>query len=107
VAFDPASFVLAGDNPFQNAWKLLKNYTEDIQIRDLVRGSGDLTLPGEGDAELEPILKDAVASGFDGYVSLESRLSMTTSLPKLSPEERFRLALASLREIAQRAGMSV
>jgi len=104
VAFDPVNFVRAGEHPFEDAWKLLKNYAEHIQIRDISQTTGQLTYPGTGDAALDTIITDAFASGFDGYLSLEPQMSMSPSAGDATRQERFALAVAAFRNVCKRSG---
>ncbi len=68
-AFDFANFVQAGEDPLNN-WPLLKEYTAHIHIKD-AKKDGSVVPAGEGAGQLAVILKDAVAAGYSGFLSLE------------------------------------
>src|SRR6202041_591948 len=72
-AFDFANFVQAGEDPLVN-WPLLKPYTVHIHIKD-AKKDGSVVPAGEGAGHLAEILKDAVASGYSGFFSLEPHLA--------------------------------
>jgi sugar phosphate isomerase/epimerase len=47
------------------------------------------TFPGEGEADVKPILADLLATGYDGGISIEPHLENTgLSDEALSPDER-------------------
>jgi sugar phosphate isomerase/epimerase len=72
-AFDFANFVQAHEDPLAN-WPLLKPYSVHIHIKD-ARADGSVVPAGDGVGNIAPILKDAYASGYRGFLSLEPHLA--------------------------------
>ncbi len=103
-AFDFANFIQAGENPLDN-WPLLKPYTTHIHIKDALRDGGKNVPAGEGDGQIEPILRDAYASGYRGFVSLEPHLSVAGQFSGFSGPQMFKVAVDALRKLCERAGV--
>ncbi|MCK9557560.1 MAG: sugar phosphate isomerase/epimerase [Candidatus Cloacimonetes bacterium] len=74
LLFDPALLVLRSKtNPFVKFWSLLKSRVGFIDIHDFK--SRDSAKPaGLGDAQLDIIVADAIASNFSGWFCLEPGL---------------------------------
>jgi len=102
-AFDFANFVQAQEDPLVN-WPLLKPYTDHIHIKD-ARADGSVVPAGEGVGKLAPILKDAYASGYRGFLSLEPHLAGHGQLSGFSGPELFESATAALRELCRENGI--
>jgi 3-dehydroshikimate dehydratase len=100
AAFDFANFVQAGENPLDN-WPLLKPYTVHIHIKDALMGSGKVVPAGEGDGHIAEILKDAYASGYRGFLSLEPHLSAAGQFSGFSGPNLFGVAVEALRKVAR------
>jgi len=98
-AFDFANFVQAHEDPLVN-WPLLKPYTVHIHIKD-ARADGSVVPAGEGVGKLAPILKDAYASGYRGFLSLEPHLAAQGQLSGFSGPELFESATAALRKLCR------
>jgi sugar phosphate isomerase/epimerase len=88
LAFDPANFVQGGVRPHAEAWPLLRPHVAHVHIKDAVpvdRAGGppypagvpaerlmdSVRLPGEGEAELRPLLRALAADGYQGYLVSE------------------------------------
>ena len=56
---------------------------------------------GEGDGDLVPILRDAYASGYRGYLSLEPHLAAHGQFSGFSGPELFQKAVDALRKICR------
>lgn len=103
-AFDFANFVQGGEHPLDN-WPLLKPYSTHIHIKDARRNGGKNVPAGEGDGQIEPILRDAYASGYRGFVSLEPHLSVAGQFSGFSGPQMFKVAVDALRKLCARAGI--
>lgn len=103
-AFDFANFVQAGERPINN-WPLLKPYSVHIHIKDAKLDGGKVVPAGEGDGDIEPILKDAYASGYRGYLTLEPHLAAHGQFSGFSGPDLFTKAVEALRGVAKRANV--
>lgn len=112
LAFDPANFVQVGVRPYADAWPLLTRYVAHVHIKDAVavdrsglapypapapheRVMNSVRLPGEGDAELRPLLRALADTGYRGFLALEPHLQRR--LPDQDGPSRLAAAVASLR----------
>jgi len=107
--FDPANFVQTGEDTKQ-AYELMKSYIAYMHIKDATREDGEVVPSGHGDGNVEYILKDLFASGYDGFLSLEPHLGdfkgfadlevkAEVKHKELGGEEAFTLAYNSLATI--------
>lgn len=111
--FDFANFVQAKENTLE-AYKLLKPYIAYIHVKDAFMEDGSVVPAGEGDGNVKEILEDLLASGFDGFLSLEPHLfdfvgfsslegtgkkTLMKEGKKLTGFEAFSLAHASLLKV--------
>lgn len=69
--------------PKQDPWEFythVKEQTVHVHIKDAVwnpaKKDADYTYPGEGDGAVRPIIKDLLASGYDGGFSIEPHLAV-------------------------------
>lgn len=99
-AFDFANFVQRGDRPSEN-WPVLKPYTVHIHVKDAVAGSGKVVPAGQGDGSLAKITKDAYASGYREFLSLEPHLGAHDQFGGFSGEQLFKVAIESLRALCR------
>ncbi len=118
MAFDPANFVQVGVRPYTEAWPALKPYVVHVHIKDSVavdrtglapyperipgeRLMDSVRLPGEGQGELRPILRDLIAEGYRGFLTLEPHLERR--LPEQDGQGRLRASIAALRTLVSEA----
>jgi sugar phosphate isomerase/epimerase len=101
-AFDFANFVQSKEKPL-DCWPLLKNFTTHIHIKDAKMSDGKVVPAGHGDGQLEPILKDAYASGYRGFLSLEPHLAAHGQFSGYSGPELFKTAVDALRTLCKNA----
>jgi sugar phosphate isomerase/epimerase len=105
--FDFANFIHDGvDQPYESAWKPLKPYIGYFHLKDYKSGAHPVPL-GEGNGEVERILGDAAASGYDGFLSLEPHLAQAGQFRGFTGPELFRKAVEAARKVCARAGMRV
>lgn len=100
TAFDFANFIQCGENPLDN-WPRLKGYTSHIHIKDALAGSGEVVPAGEGDGHIGEILKDAHASGYRGFVSMEPHLKVAGHSHGETGPELWRTAVNALRKVCR------
>ena len=104
MAFDFANFVQAGQDPLA-CWPALKPFTAHIHIKDAIAGSGKVVPAGQGDGKIEPILADAYASGYRGFVSLEPHLKVAGHSHGETGPELFKTAADALKQLCRRIGV--
>ncbi|HMB94757.1 MAG TPA: sugar phosphate isomerase/epimerase [Tepidisphaeraceae bacterium] len=105
-AFDFANFVQAKEKPL-DCWPMLKPYTSHIHIKDARWEDGNVVPAGKGDGQLEPILKDAYASGYRGFLSLEPHLAAHGQFSGFSGPELFTSAASALKALCKNAGIAL
>lgn len=109
--FDPANFVQCGEN-LKEAFTTLKPYIEYMHIKDAIE-EGTVVPAGCGIGEVEFILKELKANGYQGFLSLEPHLGAFEGLQELelndkmmklkqSSKESFVIAYDALQEILER-----
>lgn len=101
TAFDFANFVQAKEKPIDN-WPLLKPYTTHIHIKDAVMADGKVVPAGHGDGDIEAIVKDAYASGYRGFLTLEPHLKVAGHSHGETGPELFKTAADALKAILTR-----
>lgn len=112
AVFDPANFVQCGQNT-REAYEMLKDHIAYMHIKDAWEKDGSVVPAGQGDGNVEYILKDLFASGYQGYLSLEPHLGNFIGLVQLEQgrelhklpeggEGTFTLAYLALQEILER-----
>jgi sugar phosphate isomerase/epimerase len=99
-AFDFANFVQAGERP-RNNWPLLKPFTTHIHVKDAMLKDGKVVPAGEGDGDVASILRDAYASGYRGFLSLEPHLAAQGQFSGFSGAELFQKAVDALKKICR------
>jgi len=107
AAFDPANFVHTGvPDVYETCWKPLRPYVGYFHIKDMKYGMGDkAVLAGQGDGQIEPILRDAAADGYNGFLALEPHLAAAGQFSGLTGPDLFVDATNAVREIARRVGL--
>ena len=111
MVFDPANFVQSGVDT-KEAFNKLYPYVEYMHIKDSLK-DGLVVPAGEGDGNVEYILKELFAKGYDGFLSLEPHLGTFVGLQNLelddkmlklekASESTFAIALSALEKILNR-----
>lgn len=104
TAFDFANFVQAGERPIVN-WPGLKPFTTHVHIKDAKLDGGKVVPAGQGDGDIETILRDAYASGYRGFLSLEPHLAAHGQFSGFSGPALFTTAVEAMRDVAMKAGV--
>lgn len=67
----------------QDSWafyEAVKPHIAHIHVKDgrwnPAKNDADYTFPGEGEGKTEPIMKDLIDSGYDGYISIEPHVAV-------------------------------
>lgn len=105
AAFDPANFLEVGESPYPEGLLDLVEHVEQLHVKDAVFGQeGEITLPGEGDANLRAIVEALDRRGFDGYASMEPHLFRAGERSGFSGPEKFSEASRAFDGILDRVG---
>lgn len=98
---DFSNFVVHGDRVYDECWIPLKPYISYFHIKDS-RSSDKVVVPaGQGDGEVKRILAEAIAEGFDSFLTLEPHLSLAeANFGKTSPA-LFETATNALKRILE------
>ena len=84
AVFDFANFVQVGQCTLE-AWEKLKKYASYIHIKDAV--GQKVVPPGYGDGHLKEILGELLASGYNGFLSMEPHLTDFVGFHSLENED--------------------
>ena len=96
--FDFANFVECEQDTYNDCWVKIRDFISYFHIKDAVSESKKIVPAGQGDGQIEKILREAIQNGFDNYLSLEPHLSTAAaSYGKTSPE-LFRTAVTALNK---------
>lgn len=71
-----------GEN-WQTFYRAIKPWIRHVHIKDLSDRTGALTLPGEGNIPIQPIVRQLLEDGYDGYFSLEWEKKWHPELPDI------------------------
>ena len=72
--FDPANYVQCGIKPVDEAYPVVKEYTDYIHIKDAKASDSSVVPAGEGDGQVRELMRSLHADGYDGFVSIEPHL---------------------------------
>ena len=78
--FDPANYVQCGAKPVDDAYPLVKEYTDYIHVKDAsgveldANGHSKVLPAGEGDGQVRELVAALAADGYDGFFSIEPHL---------------------------------
>lgn len=112
AVFDPANFVQCNQDT-KEAYACLKDHIAYMHIKDACSSDGKVVPAGKGDGNVEYVLKNLLANGYNGYISLEPHLGTFEGLANLELDNKmlnlppgregtFTLAYHALREILER-----
>lgn len=103
--------------PRQDAWafyQALKPYIDHVHIKDgnwnEAQSECTFTMPGEGQGEVQRILSDLSANGYEGFISIEPHVATVfhdTSKPDDDPEEKAREQFESYVEYGRKLSAMV
>ena len=105
ATFDPANFIQFGVDPLKEAWPLLAKYSDYFHIKDALASSRQVVPAGYGDGGIEEILRQAIDSGFAGFLSIEPHLKADDALHGGTGPERFPKAVTALRVMLDWVGV--
>jgi sugar phosphate isomerase/epimerase len=97
--FDFANFIQCGERPYQDCWLKLRPYIRYFHIKDALMDTGQVVPAGQGDGDVEKILGEAFAGGFNDFLTLEPHLSEAAANYGRTTPELFRTAAQALQSI--------
>lgn len=108
LAYDPANFVWGNDisDNVETCWPVMKPYVEHVHIKDWKLGSKDIgSLPGEGDGQIELLIKELAAMSYSGFVSLEPHMSSGGQFGGETTPEQYKKALSNVKHFCHKYGI--
>ena len=108
LAYDPANFVWGSGivNNVEVCWPIMKPYTTHIHIKDWKLGSKDIgSLPGEGDGQIELLMKELAKMNYAGFVTLEPHMSSGGQFGGETTPEQLRAALENIKVFCNKYGI--
>lgn len=109
LAYDPANFVWGGgitDN-VERCWPLMRPYTHHIHIKDWKLGSTDIgSLPGEGDGQIGPLIRELAGMNYTGFISIEPHMSSGGQFGGETTPQQFLAALANTKAFCTQYGLA-
>jgi sugar phosphate isomerase/epimerase len=106
LAWDNANFVQCGVRPFTDAWPLLHEHVEYLQVKDALAADGTVVPAGEGDGQLLETVTALRDAGYRGFASLEPHLAQGFSLGGFSGPRAFGTAARALDRLLTTIGVS-
>ena len=100
-AFDFANYIQVGEVPLVN-WRVLKQYTAHIHVKDARLKDGKIVPAGQGDGDIGRILADAYNGGYRGFVSLEPHLAADMQFSGFSGPDLFKKAADALKDVCRK-----
>lgn len=110
--FDPANYVQCKTRPFDEAYPLVRQYTDYLHIKDAVadvfdnQGLEKVVPAGEGSGQVPQLMAAFAASGYDGFLSLEPHLGDFTVFGGLCGPEKWTTARDALVKILDDQGIA-
>lgn len=108
LAYDPANFVWGSNivNNVEVCWPMMKPYTTHIHIKDWRLGSKDVgSLPGEGDGQIELLIKELAAMNYSGFITLEPHMSSGGQFGGETTPEQLKAALINVKLFCDKYGI--
>ena len=101
--FDPANYLEIGVRAYPDALLQVVEYVDYLHIKDAKFGErGEMCAAGEGDGDIEGLLRTMRDRGFRGFASLEPHLLHAGERDGYSGPDGFERATEALREIIDR-----
>ncbi|MFU8780153.1 MAG: sugar phosphate isomerase/epimerase family protein [Kiritimatiellia bacterium] len=100
--FDFANFVQAGERPYTDCWCKLRKHITYFHIKDARLDDRAVVPPGMGDGDMQKILTEAYADGFDNFLTLEPHLFKANPAIGETSTQRFETATNALKQILSR-----
>jgi len=106
LAWDNANFVQCGVRPFTDAWPLLHEHVEYLQVKDALFADGTVVPAGEGDGQLLETVTALRDAGYRGFASLEPHLAGGFALGGFSGPRAFGTAARAFARLTDAIGVT-
>ena len=108
--FDPANYVQCGVKPVDEAYPLVRPYTDSIHCKDasasiVVDGLNKVLPSGEGDGQFPELIAALKADGYDGFFSLEPHLGDFDAFGGLCGPDLWTTAYTALTDLFREQGI--
>ena len=100
LAYDPANFVWGDDitDNVTRCYPIMEPYISHIHIKDWKLGSKDIgSLPGEGDGQIDLLIKRLAETGYDGFITMEPHMNSGGQFGGETTPEQFTAALTRVK----------
>ncbi len=109
--FDPANYVQCGVRPVDEAYPLVRPYTDYVHCKDasatvVVDGLNKVLPSGEGDGQFRELIAALKADGYDGFFSLEPHLGDFDAFGGLCGPDLWTKAHTALTGLFREQGIS-
>ena len=105
-AWDPANFVHVGEMAsVTDGWATLGPRTRHVHIKDYRKATGEVLPAGEGDGQIERLLKHLAGAGYAGFLALEPHLAFAGRSSGFSGPEGMARAAGALRSLLSRLSL--
>ena len=108
IVYDPANFVWGESIPnnVEKCFPSLKDYVVHVHIKDWSIGNKEIgALPGEGNAQIELLIKELKQISYSGYLTLEPHLNSGGQFGGTTTIDQFQKALFALRSLCGKYGL--
>jgi sugar phosphate isomerase/epimerase len=102
AVFDPANFVIAGEDVWNGCFQRLEKFVEYVHVKDAVYASKEVAVAGKGDGRIKDILDRLRDKPM--FLSLEPHLVFAGQYKGFSGPELFLGALNALKAILDELG---
>lgn len=107
---DPANYVQCGYKPFDDAYPMVRQYTDYIHCKDALSPTaenplGEIVPSGEGDGQFPQLIAGLRDSGYQGFLSIEPHLGDFDAFGGLCGPELWTTAHTALVKLLREANI--
>lgn len=107
---DPANYVQCGYKPFDDAYPMVREYTDYIHCKDALSPTaenplGEIVPSGEGDGQFQQLIAGLRDSGYQGFLSIEPHLGDFDAFGGLCGPELWTTAHTALVKLLREANV--
>jgi len=103
--FDPANYVQCGVKPYDEAYDVVRPYTDYIHIKDAKASDHSVVAAGEGDGQVREVLRQLRVDGYRGFLSIEPHLGQFDAFGGLCGPDLWTTAYDALTGILRDEGI--